>query len=129
MNRFWARDKYLDEWEVARKHQAMALGYQITTSMFGVLGAIFIIVSLFSDASITLNFEALSGLVFMGLVFMVYIPHIFLLWTVKPAGMAADIDAEEVQASQARFKNILIFSSIVIGVGFIAGFLYGYLGG
>ena len=129
INRFWARDKYLDEWEVARKHHAMAIGHQVTDYMFMALGAIFFIASMFVKKTVTIDLEVLAGTAFGVVVFMVYVPHIFLLWTVKPSGTFADIDASEKIASKVRVKNILMFTAILIGAGFISGFLFGYFSG
>ncbi|MEP6341688.1 MAG: hypothetical protein ABJ275_00065 [Maricaulaceae bacterium] len=129
INRFWARDKYLDEWEVARKHHAMAIGHQVTDYMFMALGAIFFIASIFIKKTITINLEILAGTAFGVVVFMIYVPHIFLLWTVKPSGTFDNIDSSEKIASKVRLKNILMFTAILIGAGLMSGFLFGYFDG
>ena len=88
VNRFYARDKYLDEWETAKKHQAMAFAFQVMAYSFGavlgfgVLGDAF---SIFQNVK-TRSFDIYEiGVVAAGLiVFGFYAMHFFLLATVKP---------------------------------------------
>lgn len=128
VNRFWARDKYLDEWEVARKHHAMAIGHQVTDYMFVALAAVFFIASMFTEKTITIDLKALTATAFGVVLFMVYVPHIFLLWTVKPSGKFEAIDASEKVVSRIRVKKVIQFGALLLGAGFISGFLFSYLG-
>ena len=88
VNRFFARDKYLDEWETAKKHQAMAFAFQVMAYCFsavlviGVLGDAF---SIFQNVK-TRSFDVYEiGVVAAGLMmFGFYVMHFFLLAIVKP---------------------------------------------
>lgn len=88
VNRFFARDKYLDEWETAKKHQAMAFAFQVMLYCFsavlviGVLGDVF---SIFQNV-ITRSFDLYEiGVVASGMMmFGFYVMHFFLLTNVKP---------------------------------------------
>jgi len=88
VNRFFARDKYLDEWETAKKHEAMAFAFQVmaysfsVVLVFGVLGDAF---SVFQNMK-TPSFDIYEvGVVAAGLmIFGFYTMHFFLLATVKP---------------------------------------------
>ena len=83
-NRFWARDKYLDEWELQRKHHSMAIGFQITDYLLCGIIFLAIILASFVDIEITLSFEHVAMIAFSFVVFMVYVPLLFLLWSVNP---------------------------------------------
>jgi len=83
-NRFWARDKYLDEWELQRKHHSMAVAFQVID--YVAVGIIFLAALLASTkgGEITINFEHIATAAFCFVLVSVYIPLLFLLWTVKP---------------------------------------------
>jgi len=83
-NRFWARDKFLDEWELNRKHHAMAIGFQIIDYVVIGVMVLAMLLALITDIEITFNFEQLAIAAFSFIVFAVYVPLLFLLWTVKP---------------------------------------------
>ena len=97
VNRFFARDKYLDEWETAKKHQAMAFAFQViaysfsAVLVFGVLGDAF---SIFHNMR-TPSFDVYEiGVVAAGLMmFGFYAMHFFLLATVKPIDESDKDDA------------------------------------
>jgi len=127
-NRFWARDKYLDEWEVGRKHHAMAIGHQITDYMFVILAAVFFIAAQFSKQTITFNLETLASIAMGVVVFMVLVPHIFLLWTVKPVDVTGEIEEAEFEQASKRNLRIWVFMGVVLGLSFILGFMSGYYG-
>ena len=103
-NRFWSRDKYLDEWEKERKHEAMAFAFQV---LMYVLGAVI----LFSGLSPVLNYGQdilipefdlyTLGLIVMGVMTVgLFTMHIYLLITTKPIDsldeLRADLSIDEV---------------------------------
>lgn len=128
-NRFWARDKYLDEWERGRKHHAMAIGHQVTDYMFVGLAFICFGLSFFSKQTLTLDFNLLTSFFFYVVIFMVLVPHMFLLWTVKPVDAPDEVNAEDVHTDDKRKASRLKFWVIIIGAGFAAGLAYGVLNG
>ena len=88
VNRFWARDKYLDEWEVARKHQAMAFSLQ-STSCILILTSLFLILFDLKETKAGIDIGVLSHLqlgtlLLATFIAFLYIAHLFLLFTVKP---------------------------------------------
>ena len=97
VNRFFARDKYLDEWETTKKHEAMAFAFQVMVYCFsavlvvGVLGDAF---SMFQNVK-TRSFDVYEiGVVAAGLMmFAFYTMHFFLLATVKPIDESDKDDA------------------------------------
>jgi len=128
-NRFWARDKYLDEWERGRKHHAMAIGHQVTDYLFVMLAVIFFIAAQFSKQSITLNFETLASIAMAVVVFMVLVPHIFLLWTVKPVDIKGEVEEAEFEQSSKRNLRLWIIVGAILISGFIFGFFSAHEGG
>jgi len=122
-NRFWARDKYLDEWERGRKHHGMAIGFQVTDYIFAGLGAIFFVLSFFIEKTITLNLASLGGILIYLVCLMVLIPHIFLLWTVKPVDVSGEEAEESFKRKAQQDLRIWVFGSVLIISGFIFGFL------
>ncbi len=128
-NRFWARDKYLDEWERGRKHHAMAIGHQMTDYMFAAFAVICFGLAFFGQQDVTLSFTLIGSIFIYFVIFMVLVPHMFLLWTVKPVEAPDEIDADSLQAEATRGGSRLIFWMIVIGVGFVSGLAYAVFAG
>jgi len=112
-NRFWARDKYLDEW----------VGHQVTDYGFAILAAVFFIAAQFSKQTLTFNFETLAVMAMGVVVFMVLVPHIFLLWTVKPVDLDGEIDEAEFEKTSKRNLSIWIFFGVILAMGFVVGYL------
>jgi hypothetical protein len=48
MNRFWARDRYLDEWEVQTKRASMTFAFQVISYLWAALFLIVLIIQNFS---------------------------------------------------------------------------------
>jgi len=97
VNRFWARDRYLDEWERARKHQAMAFAFQVMVYSFSIILAFGVLsetFSVFQNVAIR-NLDAYEiGVVAAGvLAFGFYVMHFYLLLTVKPIDEGEKDDA------------------------------------
>jgi len=93
-NRFWARDKYLDEWEVARKHQAMAFTLQLFTYVVAALMLFFLFTSGWKSLNVV-ELETISHLqiglsLFALMMFFLYAVHIFILFTVNPIDETTD---------------------------------------
>ena len=88
VNRFWSRDKYLDEWERARKHESMAFTFQLMMYMF----ALFMLLGILIDKlnlDATFVFPALTVyniVVILGgiIAFGYYVMNAYLLFTIKP---------------------------------------------
>ena len=83
-NRFWARDKYLDEWELQRKHHSMAIGFQVIDYAVCLLMAAAFLLIPFSNTTFTISLPQIAMACFSFIVFAVYIPLVFLLWSTKP---------------------------------------------
>ncbi|WP_371395468.1 hypothetical protein [Fretibacter rubidus] len=88
VNRFWARDKYLDEWERGRKHQSMAFAFQVLLYGFGTILVGFIIGDMFGmvrDIEMPVmgfdDFILILASIFIG---GLMIMHLYLLATTKP---------------------------------------------
>ena len=84
----FARDKYLDEWEVARKHQAMAFSLQ-STSCILILSSLFLILYDRKETKAGIDIGVLSHLqlgtlLLATFIAFLYVVHLFLLFTVKP---------------------------------------------
>ena len=82
-NSFWARDKYLDEWELERKHHAMAIGHQVSVYSFVVVSALIIIFTDWEGTSIPLTSDFIRLVTLNVVVFMFYVPLLFLVWTIN----------------------------------------------
>ena len=127
-NRFWARDKYLDEWERERKHHAMSFAYQFMAYLLALPALSLFIICLLSDADFisnsdfTFSFSNLTGAVFGLMVLMIFIPHIFLLWTVKPVDIKGEV--EEAEFEQTSKRNLRLW--IIVGAILISGFIFGF---
>ena len=88
VNRFWSRDKYLDEWERARKHESMAFTFQLMMYMI----ALFMLLGILIDKlnlDATFVFPALTVyniVVILGgiIAFGYYVMNAYLLFTIKP---------------------------------------------
>lgn len=96
-NRFWARDKYLDEWEVARKHQAMAFSYQLFCYIIAAFLLYFTFFSGRESQKIlefgSVSYHQISVVLFALLMMFLYSAHLFLLFTVKPIDEIVTEDA------------------------------------
>ena len=104
MNRFWSRDKYLDEWEKERKHEAMAFAFQI---MQYIVMAILLIIGfspIFGYGQDILFGEfghRTLGFIVMGFgAIGIFAMHLYLLVTTKPINsldeLRADLSIDEV---------------------------------
>ncbi len=92
-NRFYGRDKYLDEWEIRLKHESMAFAFQ-TLLYIGftlVLGAMLFGKYLDVDLSINSLYEATTGL-FVFLLLGMYIQIFYALWKIRPIDEFEDED-------------------------------------
>jgi len=88
VNRFWARDKYLDEWEVSRKHEAMAFGFQCLSCIL-IASSLFFIFFDLKDTKAGIDIGVLTHVQFGTLLLatfiaFLYMVHAYLLFTVKP---------------------------------------------
>ena len=104
VNRFWSRDKYLDEWEKERKHQAMAFAFQVLMYILSAIVMFCTFLPIFNfgqdDIMPKLSFSALSiggiGIMVSGLLIM----HVYLLVTTKPIDsfdeLGSDLSLDEV---------------------------------
>ena len=87
VNRFWSRDKYLDEWERARKHEAMAFAFQVvmyTLSLVLLLGVINIRLALISITFPTLGLYGMGVIAGGVFWFGLYVMHGYMLFTTEP---------------------------------------------
>lgn len=123
-NRFWSRDKYLDEWERGRKRHAMAIGHQVMTYMFICLAIALFVVSFFTKTTINLSFLTISHGLGGVICCMVLVPHIFLLWTVKPVELTDEDEKQAFEEKSRQNLRLLAFGSGLIVGGFLAGFIW-----
>lgn len=132
-NRFWARDKYLDEWELKKKHHSMAVGLQITSYIIGTIMILALAATPFLNIKFTIGFEHIAMAVFSLICIMVYIPLLFLLWTTSPIkiekGQIIREDKAVVTAREQKVEAAII--TIVVGLillAICAGlFAWGYM--
>ena len=88
VNRFWSRDQYLDEWERARKHEAMAFAFQVliytlsAVMLFGVLGDKLGLIKDVQFPPFSLyGIGIIAGGIF---IYGFYIMYAYMLFTIKP---------------------------------------------
>lgn len=127
VNRFWVRDKYLDEWELRIKHRSMAFGFQVITWVV----ALFIILSIgfdetfetfFSEISVKGLFYGLGGVFLLG----AYSQLLAQLAMIQPMEEdefnSADVSRRSLNkpAIASVFVLVLFFLPI-FAMGFIAG--------
>jgi len=93
-NRFLVPNRFLDEWEIARKQEAMAFSYQclIYTSMAAML---FCMAYSYVNKAEGIQFGPIgfaeTTFIMLGIfTLLLYIVHIYLLFTVKPIDDIAD---------------------------------------
>ena len=130
VHRFWARDKYLDEWEIDVKRQAMSAGYKV---LFGIL---FLSVIYFS---FTLEFrdgikqgvslERVDSLVFTLLLFTFCVQVLTQLHLIRP------IDGDEIEVSGPsrspvwpRVAVVFLILMLFFGPAFFQGMWQGLSG-
>lgn len=88
VNRFCVPDRYLDEWEKARKHQAMAFAFQVMCFAFSAV-LIFGVISDFFPIFENVRIRSLDtyeiGVVAVGvMMFGLYTMHAYLLFKIRP---------------------------------------------
>ena len=88
LNRFWSRDKYLDEWERGRKHQAMAFTLQALCYLLSVIGLIAFFGSYSSYGQGVylpeLDLKSVGAVLISTMAFCFFTTQIYLLVTTKP---------------------------------------------
>jgi len=127
-NRFWARDQYLDEWELKQKHHSMAVGFQVLSYI--IAGAMISTgtIALFTDIEFNIGLRQVAIGFYGLLVFVIYVPLTFLLWTIKPTPKSKSLGREEgvlVEGQDETYKkfwSIILVPSIILG--FIAGIYF-----
>lgn len=127
--RFWARDKYLDEWELDIKRRGMKSGY--TVLLFTLLLAM-IYFGFKVDYSVDLEPKAISNLEIIDWSFNLMIIAVFFqiqtqLRRIRPID-ADEWDEERVEKKTIKWKIFMILAVlfILIGPAFCQGVIDGF---
>lgn len=95
VNRFYARDKYLDEWEKTRKHEAMAFAFQVLIYVLGFFGALFVGASFVSDFTFPpFDFLTMAFFTMGTLGLCIFTMLTYLLATTKPIDSMDELTGE-----------------------------------
>ena len=108
VNRFWARDRYLDEWEVTLKRESMTFAFQLTLYL---LSALFVGLIVFGSAygsGVTKPYAVplIAGIVIAGL----YVQTAYVLLRTRP------VEAEDGVAAGGSALRALRPSRLLIAV-------------
>ena len=127
--RFWARDKYLDEWELDIKRRGMKSGY--TVLLFTLILAM-IYFGFKVDYSVDLEPKTISNLEIMDWSFNLMIIAVFFqiqtqLRRIRPID-ADEWDEERVEKKTIKWKIFMILAVlfILIGPAFCQGVIDGF---
>lgn len=131
VHRFWARDKYLDEWEIEVKRKGMSAGYKV---LFGALVIGIALSTLLTDYSASsetdISFFELDGVAFALLVLAFCVQTLTQLSLIRPI----DESEEEPVANAAspilaRIAVVFAIFMIFFGAPFVQGFVDGFTEG
>lgn len=119
-NRFWARDKYLDEWEVQKKHHSMAIGFQVLSYVIVAVMILTGSMAVFTDVVFNISLRQIAIGFFGLLVLAVYVPLGFLLQTTEPISVSTnEVDLEAITQSDKAYKKlwfIMLTPCVIIGL-------------
>lgn len=128
VHRFWARDKYLDEWEIEVKRKGMSAGYKV---LFGtlVIGLIYsaVVTDYSEPTSQAVSYLRLDSLGFAVLILAFGVQTLTQLRLIRP------IDEEDVEADTpsgssvwARIAVVLAILMLFMGPALVQGFVDGF---
>ena len=122
-NRFWGRDKYLDEWEVQKKHHSMAIGFQVLSYVIVAVMIVSGLMAVFSDMVFNVSLRQIAIGFYGLLVLAIYVPLGFLLQTIEPISASTDeMDSVDITQSPKAYNNFWVITLIpCVIIGFIIG--------
>ena len=131
IHRFWARDKYLDEWEIEVKRKGMSTGYKV---LFGIIFIILVFSAFTTDYSTShdpqISYFQLDSMGFALLVFAFGVQTLTQLSLIRP------IDEDDVEADEqtvvpmgARIAVVFAIFFLFFGPAFVQGFIEGFTDG
>jgi hypothetical protein len=130
VHRFWARDKYLDEWELDIKRKAMSVGYK---TLFGILFLGLVYSSLTSDfsegASGAVSVQRLDTVAFALLIFAFCVQVLTQLHLIRPIE-GDDIEFSGPSRSPVWARVAVVFAILMLFFGppFFQGLADGWHG-
>ena len=128
VHRFWARDKYLDEWEIEIKRKGMSAGYKV---LFGalVLGLVYSSVTTdFSvDSSEQTSLKILDGVAFALLILAFATQTLTQIYLIKPIDETeVETDTQNGHSVGARIAVVFAIFMLFFGAPFVQGFVDGF---
>ena len=140
VHRFWARDKYLDEWEIEIKRKGMSAGYKV---LFGALVIGLVASSFLTDfseqKSADISFMDLDGIAFALLILAFGVQTLTQLSLIRPIDddeveieankdQSAWMQAVEAKKGRSTWSRVAVGLAIVLlffGPPFVQGFVDG----
>lgn len=128
IHRFWARDKYLDEWEIEIKRKGMSAGYKVLFgAMFAGLAYSAITTDFSGKGEAAVSLSQLDSVGFALLILAFCVQTLTQLNLIQPMD-EDDMDAEFPTQNPviARIAVVLAIFTILFGSSFIQGFSDGW---